>query len=167
MCRTDRRPTIYGSSSVAPHLGISSGEASLIGSDSAHEDMEKVQLIRDRLKIAQSHQKYYADVRRRNLEFEIDDWVFLKVSPMKGVMRFGKKGKLSPRFVGSYRILKRVGNVANELEFPAELATVHTVFHISLLKKYVGDLASIVPLKSVVVKDSLTYEEVLVEILDR
>ncbi|WMV25148.1 hypothetical protein MTR67_018533 [Solanum verrucosum] len=82
-------------------------------------------------------------------------------------MRFGKKGNLSPKYVGPYRILKRVGKVAYKLEFPAELATVHPVFHISLLKKSVGDLASIVPLKSVDVKDSLTYEEVLVEILDR
>ena len=74
--------------------------------------MEKVQLIRDRLKTAQSRQKSYADVRRRELEFQVDDWVFLKVSPMKGVMRFGKKGKLSPRYVDPYKILKRIGNVA-------------------------------------------------------
>ena len=74
--------------------------------------MEKVQLIRERIKIAQSNQKSYANVRRRELEFKVDDWVFLKVSPMKGVMRFGKKGKLSPRYVGPYNILKRVGKVA-------------------------------------------------------
>ncbi|WMV50530.1 hypothetical protein MTR67_043915 [Solanum verrucosum] len=86
---------------------------------------------------------------------------------MKGVMRFGKKGKLSPRYVGPYRILKRIGKVAYELELPADLAAVHRVFHISLLKKCVGDLASIVPLESVAVKDSLSYEDVPVEILDR
>ncbi|WMV40253.1 hypothetical protein MTR67_033638 [Solanum verrucosum] len=103
----------------------------------------------------------------RELEFQVDDWVFLKVSPMKGVMRFGKKGKLSPRYVGPYRILKRIGKVAYELELPADLAAVHPVFHISLLKKCVGDPASIVPLESVAVKDSLSYEDVPVEILDR
>ncbi|WMV09299.1 hypothetical protein MTR67_002684 [Solanum verrucosum] len=86
---------------------------------------------------------------------------------MKGVMRFGKKGKLSPRYVGPYRILKRIGKMAYELELPADLATVHPVFHISLLKKCVGDPASIVPLESVALKDSLSYEDVPVEILDR
>ena len=74
-------------------------------------------------------------VRRRELEFQVDDWVFLQVSPMKGVMRFGKKGKLSPRYVGLYKILKRIGKVAYQLELPAKLAAVHPVFHISLLKK--------------------------------
>ncbi|WMV37755.1 hypothetical protein MTR67_031140 [Solanum verrucosum] len=100
-------------------------------------------------------------------EFQVDDWIFLKMSPMKGVMRFGKKGKLSPRYVGPYRILKRIGKVAYELELPADLAVVHPVFYISLLKKCVGDPASIVPLESVAVKDSLSYEDVPVEILDR
>ncbi|WMV41778.1 hypothetical protein MTR67_035163 [Solanum verrucosum] len=82
-------------------------------------------------------------------------------------MRFGKKGKLSPRFVGPYKILKRIGKVAYELELPTKLVAVYSVFHISLLKKCVGDPTSIVPLESVAVKDSLTYEEVPVEILDR
>ena len=85
---------------------------------------------------------------------------------MKRVMIFGKKGKLSPRYVGPYKILKRIGKVAYELEFPAKLAAVNSVFHISLLKKCVGDPASIVSLKSVSVKDSLSYEDVPVEILD-
>ncbi|WMV29850.1 hypothetical protein MTR67_023235 [Solanum verrucosum] len=85
---------------------------------------------------------------------------------MKGVMRFGKKGKLSPRYVGPYQILKTIGKVAYELELPADLAAVHPVFHISLLKKCVGDPASIVPLESVAGKDSLSYDDVPVEILD-
>ncbi|WMV25702.1 hypothetical protein MTR67_019087 [Solanum verrucosum] len=101
------------------------------------------------------------------LEFQVDDWVFLKLSPMKRVMRFGKKGKLSPRYVGPYRILKRIGKVAYELELPADLAAVHPVFHISLLKKCVGNPVSIVPLESVAVKYSLSYDDVPVEILDR
>ena len=82
-----------------------------------------------------NRQKSYTDVRRRPLEFEVNDWVYLKVSPMKGVMRFGKKVKLSPRYIGPYRITKRVSNVAYELELPQELAAVHLVFHISMLKK--------------------------------
>ncbi|KAH0697968.1 hypothetical protein KY289_015450 [Solanum tuberosum] len=123
------------------------GEA-LIGPDSVCDGMEKVQLIRDRLKTTLSRQKSYTYVRRRYLEFEIDDWVFLKVSPMKGLMRFGKKGKFSPKYVGPYKLLKKVGKVAYELEFLAELAAVHPVFHVSLLKKFVGDPASIVSLES-------------------
>ena len=118
------------------------GEVALIGPNSVLYVMEKVQLIRDRLKIAQSRQKSYADVRRRELEFQVDDWVFLKVSPMKGVMKFGTKGKLS--YVDPYKILKRIGKVAYDLEFPAKLAVVHPVFHISLLKKCVGDPDSVV-----------------------
>ena len=94
-------------------------------------------------------------MKRRDSEFEVDDLVFLKVSPMKGVMMFGNKVKMSNRYVGPYRILTRVGDMAYELELLAELVVVHLVFHISLLKKCVGDLASIVPLESVVMKDSL------------
>ena len=92
---------------------------------------------------------------------------FQKVSTMKGVMRFGKNGKLSPRYVGPYKILKRIGKVSCDLELPIKLAAVHPAFHISLLKKCVGDPTSIVPLDSVAVKDGLSYEDVLVEILGR
>ena len=86
---------------------------------------------------------------------------------MKGVMRFGKKGELSPRYVGPYKILKMVFKVTYELEFPTELVAVHPVFQISLLKKCVGDPASIVPLETVAVKDSLSYEDVPIHIIDR
>ena len=86
---------------------------------------------------------------------------------MIGVMRFGKKGNLSPRYVGPYKILKSIGKVAYELEFPAKLVAMHPVFHISLLKKCVGDPASILPIESVAVKNSLYYEDVPVEILNR
>ncbi|WMV50362.1 hypothetical protein MTR67_043747, partial [Solanum verrucosum] len=90
-----------------------------------------------------------------------------KISPMKGVMRFGKKGKLSPRFVGPYQILKRIRKVAYELELPTELAPVHPVFHVSILKKCIGDPVSIIPLEGLGVDESLSYEEISVEILDR
>ncbi|WMV44979.1 hypothetical protein MTR67_038364 [Solanum verrucosum] len=86
---------------------------------------------------------------------------------MKGVMRFGKKGKLSPRYIGPYRISKRVGNVAYELELPQELAAVHPVFHISMLKKCRGDHSLIIPTEDISIKDILSYEEIPVQILDR
>ena len=102
-------------------------------------------MIKERLKTTQSCQKSYTDVRRRSLEFEVDDLVYLKVSSMKRVMLFGKKGKLSPQHIRPYRISKRVGNVSYELQLPLELATVHLVFHISTLKKCLGDPSLIVP----------------------
>ncbi|XP_070029986.1 uncharacterized protein [Nicotiana sylvestris] len=109
----------------------------------------------------------FKDIRHRDLEFQVDDWVFLKVSPMKGVMRFGKKGKLSPRYIGPYRILRRIRQVAYELELPQELATVHLVFHVSMLKKLMGDPSLVVPTEIIGVKDSMSYEEIPVAILDR
>ncbi|WMV41902.1 hypothetical protein MTR67_035287 [Solanum verrucosum] len=86
---------------------------------------------------------------------------------MKGVMRFGKKGKFSPRYIGPYRISKRMGNVAYELELPQELAAVHPVFPISMLKKSIGDPSLIIQTENIEIKDSLSYEEILVQILDR
>ncbi|WMV58858.1 hypothetical protein MTR67_052243 [Solanum verrucosum] len=129
--------------------------------------MDKVLLIRDRLRTTQSRRNSYADVIKRDLEFEVSNWVYLKISPMKSVMRFGKKGKLSPRYRGPYQILRRVGKVAYELHLPNDLATVHPVFHVSMLKKYVGDPTSVVPLEGLEVDESLSYQEVPVEILDR
>ena len=84
------------------------------------------------MKSAQSRQKSYSDNRRKDIEFEVDDWIYLKISPMKGVTRFGKKGNLSPRYIGPYKIVRRVGKVAYELELPNDLAMVHPVFHVSL-----------------------------------
>ena len=155
---------LYGRRCRSPIGWFEVGEAGLIGPDLVHQAMEKVKVIQERLKTAHSRQKSYTDVRRRVLEFEVDDWVYLKVSPMKGVMRFGKKGKLSPRYIGPYRIAKRIGNVAYELELPQELAVVHPVFHISMLKKCIGDPSLILPTESIGIKDSLSYEEVSVQI---
>ncbi|WMV54619.1 hypothetical protein MTR67_048004 [Solanum verrucosum] len=139
------------------------GEFSLLGPEVVYEATEKVQLIRDRLKTAHSRQKSYADNRKRDFEFEVGDWAYLKISPMKGVMRSGKKGKLSPRYVGPYEILKRVGKVAYELKLPIEMALVHQVFHIYMLKKCIGDPVSILPLEGLGVNENLSYEEVPVE----
>ncbi|GKF75791.1 hypothetical protein Tco_0225235, partial [Tanacetum coccineum] len=93
----------------------------------------------DRLKVARDRQKSYADKRRKPLEFSVGDHVFLKVSPWKGMVRFGKKGKLAPRFVGPFDIIERIGPVANRLKLPEELNGVHDTFHVSNLKKCLAD----------------------------
>ena len=94
--------------------------------------------------MAQSRQKSYADVRRRPLEFEVGDHVFLKVMPKRGVVRFGKRGKLSPRFIGPFEILKRIGVVAYRLALPPNMSSVHEVFHVSMLWKYTPDPSHVV-----------------------
>ncbi|XP_070049304.1 uncharacterized protein [Nicotiana tomentosiformis] len=109
----------------------------------------------------------YSDVCRRDLEFKEDDWVFLKVSPMKGIIRFGKKDKLSPGYIGPYRIIQRIGQVAYRLELPHEMLLVHPVFHVSMLKKVVGDPALIDPVEAIEVNEELTYEYIPIAILDR
>ena len=107
------------------------GDRQLFGPDLIKESEEKVKLIRDRLKIAQSRQKSYADSKRKEVTYEIGDIAYLRVSPLRGVKRFRVKGKLAPRFVGLYFILERMGEVAYKLELPEGLSGVHDVFHVS------------------------------------
>ena len=114
-----------------------------------------------------SQQKSYANNRRRDLDFEIGDHVYMKISLMKGVMRFGKKGILSHHYVGLYDVLQRIGKVSYELKLPYELPSVHSVFHVSMLKKCIGDPMSILPIEGLGVDENLSYEENLIEILDR
>ena len=103
--------------------------------DLVKETEEKVRQIQSNLKIAQSRQKSYVDKRRRPLVFNKGDYVYLKVSPMKGVNRFGVKGKLAPHYIGPFQILERCGKVAYRLKLPEHLSAVHDVFHVSQLKK--------------------------------
>ena len=128
---------------------------------------EKIDLICKRLQIAQSRQKSCFENSRRKVEFEVRDIVFLKVALMKGVMRFGKNGKLSPRFVGLFEILKRIRKVAYELALSPTLAGVHNVFHFSMLRKYIPDPSHVLNYEPHKIKDNLTYEEILIQILDR
>nr|XP_009771406.1 PREDICTED: uncharacterized protein LOC104221943 [Nicotiana sylvestris] len=143
------------------------GETNLLGPDLVQEAMDKVQLIRQRLLTAQSRQKAYADKRRRDLVFTIGDKVFLRVSPMKGVMRLGKKGKLSPRFMGPYEILDRVGVVAYRLTLPPELSFIHPVFHVSMLRKYIPDSTHMIEAPIIPLNEKLSYEEESMAIVDR
>ncbi|WMV38355.1 hypothetical protein MTR67_031740 [Solanum verrucosum] len=134
---------LYGRRCRYPIGWFEVGEAGLRGPDLVHQGMETVKVIQERLKTVQSHQKSYTDVRRRALEFKVDDWVYLKVSSMKGVLRFGKKGKLSPRYIGTYRIAKRIGSVAYELELPQELAAVHLILDRQVRKLRTKEVASV------------------------
>ncbi|TYK12237.1 pol protein [Cucumis melo var. makuwa] len=115
----------------------------------------------------ESRQKSYADVRRKDLEFEMGDMVFLKVAPMKGVLRFEKKGKLSPRFVGPFEILERIGPVAYRLALPPSFSAVHDVFHVSMLRRYVADPTHVVDFEPLQISENLSYDEQPVEILAR
>ena len=128
-------------------------------------------MIRDRLKVAQSRQKSYADSKRKELVYEIGDRAYLCVSPLRGVKRFGVKGKLAPRFVGPYRVLERMGAVANKLESSEALSGVHDVFHVSQLKKSHAEMADIplrdtVPLEAIQLESDPTYKEKPVRILE-
>ena len=128
---------------------------------------DKVKGIRDRLKITQNRQKSYADNRCRDLEFEVGDMVFLKISPWKGVLRFGKSGKLSPLYIGPYMIVERIGKVAYRLELPSDLDRIHDVFHVSMLRKYIPDPSHVLTEQLVEIQENLTYKEEPVQILDR
>jgi hypothetical protein len=107
------------------------GESQLFGADIIKEAERQVQIIREHLRVAQSRQKSYADGKRRDVSFQEGDYVYLNVSPIRGLRRFKVKGKLSPRYIGPFQILQRVGEVAYRLDLPAQLADVHDVFHIS------------------------------------
>ena len=115
------------------------GEREFTGPKIIQDVAEKVALIKKRLEITASRQKSYADPKRRDAEFQVGDYVFLKVSAMKGVMRFGKKGKLAPRYIGPFEILERIGMVAYRLAFPPDMSQVYPVFHVSMLRKYISD----------------------------
>ena len=111
------------------------GESQIFGPEILKEAEQQVQIIKENLRTTQSRQKSYVDTRRRELEFEVGDYVYWKVSPIRGLRRFKVKGKLSPRYIGPFQVLERRGEVAYQLELPARLSDVHNVFHISQLKK--------------------------------
>ena len=158
---------LYGSPCRTPTCWTEVGEKPLAGPEVIAETEEKIKSIREKLRVAQNRQKQYADKRRKPLKFEVGDLVMLKVSPWKGIIRFGKRGKLSPRFIGPFRVLKRVGEVAYCLDLPDELQGIHNVFHVSSLRKTLFKEFHRVPLPDVRVDGKLQYQEQPVEILDR
>src|SRR6266540_2575762 len=133
---------LYGRKCRSPLNWSEPGERVTFGPDLVTEDEEKVRVIQNHLKTAQSRQKSYSDKRRRPLEFEVGSWAYLRVSPMKGVHRFGVKGKLAPRYIGPFRILQQCGPMAYQLELPLHLSLTHDVFHVSQLKKCLSSFRS-------------------------
>nr|XP_043625640.1 uncharacterized protein LOC122597071 [Erigeron canadensis] len=151
----------------SPMCWIETGERSLATVDFVQETTDKVAIIKEKLKAARDRQKSYADQRRKPLEFEVGDKVLLKVSPWKGTVRFGKRGKLSPRYIGPFEIVARIGPVAYKLKLPQELGDVHDTFHVSNLKKCVADDSKVVPLEELRMEDKLQFREEPIEVLDR
>ena len=158
---------LYGRKCRSPLCWAEVGDSQITGPELVVDTTEKIAQIRQRMAAARDRQKSYADKRRKPLEFQVGDRVLLKVSPWKGVVRFGKRGKLNPRYVGPFEIIERIGKVAYKLNLPAELGGVHNVFHVSNLKKCLSDETLIVPLKELTIDDQLRFIEEPVEITDR
>nr|GEV53704.1 putative reverse transcriptase domain-containing protein [Tanacetum cinerariifolium] len=142
-------------------------DVQLTGPKIIHETIEKIVQIRQLLQVARDRQRSYANVRRKPLEFQVEYRVMLKVSPRKGVIRFGKREKRNPRYIGPFKILERISPVAYKLELPEELSNIHSTFHISNLKKCLSDESLAILMKELRLDDNLNFVEELVEIMDR
>nr|GFA22708.1 retrotransposon protein, putative, Ty3-gypsy subclass [Tanacetum cinerariifolium] len=142
------------------------GESQLTGLELVRETTEKIVQIKNRLLTARSRQKSYADLKRRLTEFEVGDKVMLKVSPWRGVIRFGKRGKLSPRFIGPFKVIERIGPEAYKLELLDKLCGIHDTFHVSNLKRCFVNDDVVIPLDEVQLDDKLHFVKEPVEIMD-
>ncbi|GJR65604.1 putative reverse transcriptase domain-containing protein, partial [Tanacetum coccineum] len=158
---------LYGRKCRSPVCWAEVGQVQLTGPEMVQETTEKVIQIKQRMQATRDRQKSYADLKRKPMEFQVGDRVMLKVSPWKGVVRFGKRGKLNPRYVGPFKVLEKIGTVAYKLELPQELSRVHNTFHVSNLKKCYSDEPLAVPLEGLHVDDKLRFVEEPVEIMDR
>ncbi|WVZ70419.1 hypothetical protein U9M48_019090 [Paspalum notatum var. saurae] len=157
---------LYSKRCRTPLFWNQTGEKKVFGPDIIQDAEQQLRIIQENLRVAQSRQRSYADIRRRDLSFKVDDHVYLKVSPMGGIRRFNMKGKLAPRYIGPFKILEKKGEVAYRLELPPSLSGVHDVFHISQLKKCLRVPEEQAPLEGLEVQEDLTYTEYPVKILD-
>nr|GEZ87919.1 putative reverse transcriptase domain-containing protein [Tanacetum cinerariifolium] len=158
---------LYSRKCRSPVCWAEVGEAQLTSPELIQETTEKIVLIMQRIQAAQDRQKSYADLKWKPIEFEVEDKVMLKVSPWKEVVRFGKRGKLNPRYVRPLKVLAKVGIVAYRLELPQELSRVHHTFYLSNLKKCYADEPLVMPLEGIHVDDRLQFMEEPVEIMER
>jgi len=158
---------LYGRKCRSPLCWVELSERRMFGPDLVDQTAVQIDKIRKRLLTAQSRQKSYADVRRKPLEFEEGEHVFLKLTPTTGAGRSIKVKKLHPRYIGPFQILSRVGSVAYKLALPPHLSKIHDVFHVSQLKKYVPDPSHVIEQDDIALRDDLTYEVGPVQIVDR
>ncbi|GKD92000.1 putative reverse transcriptase domain-containing protein [Tanacetum coccineum] len=158
---------LYGRKCRSPVCWAEVGEVQLTGPEIVQETTEKIVQIKQRMQAARDRQKSYADLKRKPMELQVRDNVMLKVLPWKGVVHFGKRGKLNPRYVGPFKVLEKVGSVAYKLELPEELSRVHNTFHVSNLKKCHADEPLAVPLDGLHFDDKLQFVDEKVEIMDR
>ncbi|GJV28946.1 putative reverse transcriptase domain-containing protein [Tanacetum coccineum] len=158
---------LYGHKCRSPICWAEVGDAQLTGPETVRETTAKINQIKHRLQASRDRQRSYADKRRKPLEFQVRDKVMLKVSPWKGVIHFGKRGKLNPYYIGPFKILAKVGTVAYQLELPEQLSRVHSTFYVSNLKKCLSDKPLAIPLDEIHVDNKLNFIEEPVEIMDR
>jgi hypothetical protein len=142
------------------------GEHKIFGPDLVTEAEENIKIIQSNLKTAQSRQKSYANKQRKSLQFEVGDFVYLRVSPTRGVQRFGMKGKLAPRYVGPFEILETCGPVAYRLQLPYQLAAIHNIFHVYQLKKCIKIPTEVINFQTIKIEPDLSYTEHPIKILD-
>ncbi|GJS58138.1 putative reverse transcriptase domain-containing protein [Tanacetum coccineum] len=157
---------LYGRTCRSPVCLAEVGQVQLTGPELVQETTKKIIQIKQRMQVARDRQKSYA-LKRKPMEFQVGDKVMLKVSPYKGVVHFGKRGKLNPRYVGPFKVLKKVGSIAYKLELPKELSRVHNTFHVSNLKKCYADEPLAIPLDGLHFDDKLQFVEEPVKIMNR
>ncbi|GJS11726.1 putative reverse transcriptase domain-containing protein [Tanacetum coccineum] len=146
---------LYGRKCLSPVCWAEVGQAQLTGPEIVQETAEKIIQIKQRMQAARDRQKSYADLKRKPIDFQVRDKVILKVSPWKGVVRFGKREKLNPRYIGPFKVLEKVGSIAYKLELPEELSRIHNTFHVSNVKKCYAYEPLVVPLDGLHFDDKL------------
>ncbi|WVZ76315.1 hypothetical protein U9M48_024299 [Paspalum notatum var. saurae] len=164
--RSHRLRPLYGEGAGHRYFGTKRERSEVFGPDLIKDLEQQIKMVRENLRVARSRRKSYADVRRGDLTFKVDDFVYLKVSPMRGIRRFNMKGKLAPRYIGPFKIVERKGKVAYKLELPPNLYGIHNVFHVSQLKKCLRVRKNKHPLEGPDVREDLTYTEHPVKILE-
>ncbi|XP_028063796.1 uncharacterized protein LOC114267013 [Camellia sinensis] len=158
---------LYGIKCRSPVCWTEVGDRAIYGTKLVQETTEKIKIVQQRLKTTQSRQKSYADQRRKDLEYEVGDHVFIKVTLMKGHMRFSKKGKLIPRYIRLFPILERLGLVAYHIALPPGMEQVHNIFHVSMLRGYLRNPFHVIDYHWIALDEDMMYEAWPMQIIDR